>query len=331
MDGPTYTKMGPFEEEIVEETEKLALLEKEISKISKKPQDDVLTLNVGGKKTTIKRSTLTQVKGSLLDTIFSSSYWEEKLDRDKEGHIFLDFDPHLFGKIIGYLRARLLVQEGSSVPFPVEDGDDENFQSLIAYLKLNEIFELKTTPPQLTTTTTVKEKTPQKSNNNNNNNNTISKHPQRDSFYSTDTLKIVDGGIRVEKPNTGDGHAWVKGKEAISKGQFTWRMKIEEFTYWMFIGVVNVSENMSQLSYSLPSTFGWGGHANKFFIGGQVCDSVWGHWVKGQEIELTVDCTNSTLKLKIINGGTFSLNLYGGGPWQLHLNMYRYPSKVLLL
>jgi len=298
-----------FEEEkhaLAKEREKLELERKEfqqdtkdISKISKIPLDNVLSLNIGGKKITIKRSTLTQVKGSLLETMFSSSHWEEKLDRDKEGNIFLDFDPKLFGKIIDYLRARLILEEGSPIPFPVVSREDEdNFKSLVAYLRLGEGI--------------------------------LPKRP-KDLFSTTDTLTIFGDGVGVEKPQNGDKHAWVKGKEVISKGEFTWRLKIEEFTHWMLIGVINVNEVMTQTSYSLPSVFGWGGNANEFYMGGKVSTPGWGHWQKGQEIELALDCTNRLLKLRIINGGTFTMNIQGNGPWQLHMNLYRPPTKVLLL
>ncbi|KAL0043515.1 hypothetical protein WJX79_006959 [Trebouxia sp. C0005] len=67
--------------------------------------NDVLDLNVGGVSLSVKRATLTQVKGSHLASIFSGR-WEGCLDHDANGRIFLDFDPYSFQQILMTLRCR---------------------------------------------------------------------------------------------------------------------------------------------------------------------------------------------------------------------------------
>ena len=57
--------------------------------------DDIINLNVGGKKITTKRSTLCQVKGSLLASMFSGR-WEDSLSRDENGRILFDWNPKYF-------------------------------------------------------------------------------------------------------------------------------------------------------------------------------------------------------------------------------------------
>lgn len=69
--------------------------------------DDIITLNVGGELMTTTRETLTQVHGSLLAAMFSGRR-EEMLTRDKEGRVFLDYDPTHFCAILSHLRTRLL-------------------------------------------------------------------------------------------------------------------------------------------------------------------------------------------------------------------------------
>ena len=54
--------------------------------------DDMIHLNVGGQKFTTKRSTLCQVEGSLLASMFSGR-WEDGLERDQDGAVFFDFSP----------------------------------------------------------------------------------------------------------------------------------------------------------------------------------------------------------------------------------------------
>ncbi|KAL3135141.1 hypothetical protein ABBQ32_008076 [Trebouxia sp. C0010 RCD-2024] len=64
---------------------------------------DIIHLNVGGTVLATRRSTLTQAKGSTLAAMFSGR-WEHCLARDREGRIFLDFDPDLFQPILSFLR-----------------------------------------------------------------------------------------------------------------------------------------------------------------------------------------------------------------------------------
>lgn len=52
----------------------------------------IVNLNVGGEKMSTLRTTLTVVEGSLLATMFSGK-WEDKLTKDANGCIFLDYDP----------------------------------------------------------------------------------------------------------------------------------------------------------------------------------------------------------------------------------------------
>ena len=52
--------------------------------------DDIIHLNVSGVKLTTKRSTLCQVESSLLASMFSGR-WEDCVQRDQDGVVFLDF------------------------------------------------------------------------------------------------------------------------------------------------------------------------------------------------------------------------------------------------
>ena len=54
--------------------------------------DDLVEVNAGGKIMVAKRSTLTQMKGTRLEALFSGR-WDQKLSRDSHGRIFLDVDP----------------------------------------------------------------------------------------------------------------------------------------------------------------------------------------------------------------------------------------------
>mmetsp|Transcript_13412 Transcript_13412/g.29127 ORF Transcript_13412/g.29127 Transcript_13412/m.29127 type:complete len:744 (+) Transcript_13412:162-2393(+) len=66
-------------------------------------EDDVIEINAGGKIIAAKRGTLCQIKGSHLGAIFSGR-WDNKLQSDNSGRIFLDVNPKCFQAIVDYLH-----------------------------------------------------------------------------------------------------------------------------------------------------------------------------------------------------------------------------------
>lgn len=54
----------------------------------------IINLNVGGEKMSTSRATLTLIEGTLLATMFSGK-WEDKLMKDADSYIFLDYDPNV--------------------------------------------------------------------------------------------------------------------------------------------------------------------------------------------------------------------------------------------
>jgi hypothetical protein len=88
--------------------------------------DDILKINAGGTIFTVRRETLTQVKGSRLEVLFSGR-WENRLLRDEDGNIFIDVDSDCFKKILDYLYMIKLSASAPSDAFKVEipaDGDE---------------------------------------------------------------------------------------------------------------------------------------------------------------------------------------------------------------
>jgi hypothetical protein len=63
---------------------------------------DMIKLNVGGTKMEVQRNTLTMIKGSRLESLFSGR-WDKKLLRDDDGFVFMDLDLYYFKQIIEYL------------------------------------------------------------------------------------------------------------------------------------------------------------------------------------------------------------------------------------
>ncbi len=80
-----------------------------------------------------------QAKGSSLAARFSGR-WEQCLDRDAQGRVFLDFDPYCFQIVLTYLRARWMDNTlGRITPSPSMTGEKEyKYQGLIKYLGLED-------------------------------------------------------------------------------------------------------------------------------------------------------------------------------------------------
>lgn len=69
--------------------------------------NDVIQLNVGGRThIAVLRSLLTQFEGSMLAAKFSGR-WDDSMEKDRDGNIFLDQDPDNFMILIDYLRMRM--------------------------------------------------------------------------------------------------------------------------------------------------------------------------------------------------------------------------------
>eukprot|EP00574_Skeletonema_japonicum_P013878 CAMPEP_0201716398 /NCGR_PEP_ID=MMETSP0593-20130828/2375_1 /ASSEMBLY_ACC=CAM_ASM_000672 /TAXON_ID=267983 /ORGANISM="Skeletonema japonicum, Strain CCMP2506" /LENGTH=336 /DNA_ID=CAMNT_0048206189 /DNA_START=1051 /DNA_END=2061 /DNA_ORIENTATION=+ len=69
--------------------------------------NDVIQLNVGGRTNiAVLRSLLTQFEGSMLAAKFSGR-WDDSMEKDRDGNIFVDQDPDNFMILIDYLRMRM--------------------------------------------------------------------------------------------------------------------------------------------------------------------------------------------------------------------------------
>ena len=64
---------------------------------------DVIRFNVGGEIMMTTRETLTHIQKSILSIMFNGR-WEQKLQIDQNGYIFLDFNPILFRHLLDQLQ-----------------------------------------------------------------------------------------------------------------------------------------------------------------------------------------------------------------------------------
>eukprot|EP00957_Ditylum_brightwellii_P121109 9237224-Ditylum_brightwellii.AAC.1 len=105
-------------------------------------EDDMLKLNLGGKIITVERDILTQIKGSMLEAMFSGR-WEKQLQRDGDGCIFLDVNLICFQIIVDYLVEMKYSSKGIA-PHPtfIEEDFDKILQQMMKYFGMKNNAEL---------------------------------------------------------------------------------------------------------------------------------------------------------------------------------------------
>lgn len=110
--------------------------EEEIEKIIN--PNDIFQLNVGGEILQTTRETLTRIPNSILSIMFNGQ-WENKLEKDKNENIFLDFNPIIFR----YLLDQLQLFNINNISLPSNPLRVIPFKKMIRKLGLNHLLLLE--------------------------------------------------------------------------------------------------------------------------------------------------------------------------------------------
>ena len=277
--------------------------------------DDLIDLNVGGQRLTTTRSTLCQVEGSLLASMFSGR-WEDRLKRDKDGAVFFDFNPQYFILILDYLRARKIASADQPAPFPTVPEDQlETFTSLVEYLGLND--EIVSTQQVLP--------------------------GEKFNLHSTDVALQDNGKVAVH-----DGtreHGYALGENVYSEGIANLKLKLESFkdNQWMFVGIVKdtfeavASVAKNDLSSRWSGSYGWVLGS----CGGRVCKN--GLWTRtkdntsttvskeGDMVKLIMECEAGKLSLHLPIGQELHIEIPKSESWRLHVTLFHLNEKVRII
>ena len=264
--------------------------------------DDIIKLNVGGTKITTKRSTLCQVEGSFLASMFSGR-WEDSLARDEDDRVFFDFNPQYFLLILEYLRGKTIATPESPPPLPKVPRDQKkSFYNLVEYLGLGS--EIVPEPP--------------------------------DKFAQHSTgVTLQEGGTVAVKDST-QSYKYVLGANVYQQGVVRRKLKIESFNgnNWMWFGVVKGDVvPQGDNSYNWPATYGWSlGNGCVWKNGSGVADSTLANLTKqGDTVELVVDCDASKLSLHLPSGHQFHIDLPKSQTWRLHVNLFGANDKIRIM
>ena len=265
--------------------------------------DDLIDLNIGGQRLTTTRSTLCQIEGSLLASMFSGR-WEDRLKRDKDGAVFFDFNPQYFILILDYLRARKIASADQAAPFPTVPEDQlKTFTSLVEYLGLSDEI--------------------------------VSSH-EKFNFHSSNVAVKENGKVAAHDDT--QGHGYVLGKNVYNKGIADLKLKLESLKkdQWMFVGVMKDDAVAPPLednvSCAWSGSYGWvlGLDSGRVWKDGTYTTdgTLKGLTKQGDTIELVLDCEAGKLSLHLPTGNKFHIKIPKSKAWKLNMTFY-YPNDEI--
>ncbi len=274
--------------------------------------DDIIRLNVGGQKFTTTRSTLCQVEGSLLATMFSGR-WEDAVKRDEDGAVFFDFNPQYFGYILDYLRAKRIATPEKPAPLPkVEDqakvqDQAKNFDNLVEYLGLSS--EIDPTEIALS---------------------------EKFNLRSSGVILEEDGKVAVN--DSSGGHKYVLSENVYKQGTVRHKLKIESFQdnpHWIMVGIVKADVvPQGNRSYDWPRSYGWSlGDNGQVYKDGShsINESLKKLSKQGDMVELVLDCDAGKLSLHLPTGQQFDIDIPKSQTWRLHVNLHGANDKIRIV
>ena len=279
--------------------------------------DDIISLNVGGQKFTTTRSTLCQVEGSLLTSMFSGR-WEDSLKRDQDGAVFFDFNPQYFGYILEYLRTKKIATPEKPAELPKVPPDDlKNFTTLVEYLGLSEEIVVSADETNEVVPTEIVPS-------------------EKFNLHGPDITLQEEGKVAVHSSNW--KNEFVLGENVYQQGIVHFKLKLEAFENngWLLVGVVenNAVKQNNCGSYCWLGSYGWalGGHGQVWKNGSATVDNLLQNQTKqGETVELVLDCNAAKLSLHLPTGQKFHIDLPKSQAWRLHVNMLYSNNKIRII
>ncbi|CAF1071888.1 unnamed protein product [Rotaria sordida] len=152
------------------------------------------------------------------------------------------------------------------------------------------------------------------------------------------SIRIEDYGQVIAHDQMND-HGTARSKNEYSSAQHQFRFKIEHLhtDKWIFFGIVSRDAPMQPLSYSTPTTYGWGGNNSVYLNGVDQTHS--GGYKSDLEIndiiELMIDCDRRTIRwTNQRTKNTHALDVDTNKcrfPWQLSVGLYYLGDRVRIL
>ena len=311
METEWKTLMRETKEEFDKIKQQKQQIEQEMKVLGKvaKDGDEILSLNISGEKMMVRRSVLTLVQGSNLQIMINNN---EKLLKDKEGNIFLDFNPICFKKIVDFLKLKSIEIENKPPPIPVIDPIiKEEFEYLANYLGVSNLFQ-----------------------NAKKNEETVDVFERK----FNNQVEISENGKVCGSLDS--SHKWAFGKNIYSQGIFSFEFEVLKLSNnnWMLLSILDCASNINDgdiYSYNWKGCYGWAGGSNAF-VNGKVNNAKDGYnsssdFLENDNIVLTLDLEKNTLSFENRrNGKKYLLEIPPNKNWRVHVNLYSLGDKVRL-
>jgi len=285
-------------EKLREEKKALENEKNKVNHIIGTKDGDVIEINVGGRHFTTKRSTITQVEGSLLASIFSGR-WEGSHDKSQDGCVFLDLDPDCFAEILFQLREQAL--SGCPVLWkrvPGPKGREKHFRTILRYLGF----------------------------------------PKAKSRYlnfaTCSATIIINPNKMIASKKNSKGHSYAIGEDILSDGD-SWGFQIHALknNHWILLGIILESEvPANNNSYSNPQANGWAnGQIYGKFKDTAEPKNIWTGFKVNDKVTMSIG--KSVLKMKVLRipNTTFTMTIPSNSDWRIHVNLYGANDSVELM
>eukprot|EP00928_Gymnodinium_smaydae_P046917 TRINITY_DN31283_c0_g1_i1.p1 TRINITY_DN31283_c0_g1~~TRINITY_DN31283_c0_g1_i1.p1 ORF type:complete len:339 (-),score=41.30 TRINITY_DN31283_c0_g1_i1:58-1074(-) len=268
--------------------------------------DEILNINVGGKLFATQRSTLlTAPEGSMLHSMFSGR-WEQCLQHDAQGNIFLDMSPSIFGKILAYLRTlRLAPPEMKLAPPTPDPGDEQEFTVAIGFLGLEDFFFGLLTDP--------------------------SARLRLRACKASDCLLISSCGRHATRL-AGSGRMFAVGERHFIEDAVHWKVKLTCISHWVFFGVCTNDEPQGT-AFLDQSAFGWSSRGQVYAAGAAADQIGLPGWQTGDVAILRWERDHRALTvLQTSTGERSQLTLPDGDhPWRIMVSLHDAGDSIELL
>lgn len=275
-------------------------------KDSQEAAGEIIELNVGGEVMATKRGTLTQLKGSLLEAMFSGR-WEKSVDLDSNGRVFLDFTPAVFRLLLSHLRVIRDSPNIDLIGFPlVPKEHSAEFNTMVRYLGLETLYRAPAQKViELTST----------------------------NMYG---ISLLDGLVAYTNQS---GHRPIIGATTILEGCIysSWKVCVQGLSSggWIFLGIIS-NESPEDKSYADPTCYGWAG-GDQVYTAGQSTHRKqgWQSWQQGDEAIFNLDAKTGVLTMYLKRTGTrYALSLTCSSAvlesMRIHVNVYQMNTSLLL-
>ena len=279
--------------------------------------DDIIRLNVGGQKFTSTRSTLCQVEGSLLATMFSGR-WERGVKRDEDGAVFFDFNPQHFGYILEYLRTKKIATPEDPAEIPKVPRDQvKRFNTLVDYLGFSDeiVVSVDETNEIVHTEIALSEKF---------------------NLRSSGIILQEDGKVAV-RDSSPRGHKYVLGEHVYKKRTVRHKLKIESFqeNNWIMVGIVKADVvPPNSCSFQWRESYGWSlGNHGQVYQGGLCTYDNSLRYLTTQDdmVELILNCDAGKLSLHLPTGQQFQIDIPKSQAWRLNVNFQGANDRIRIV